>query len=60
MKRLLTVIGIVAILSILWSFFIKDADNKETVYSPTTVEEVGQAVDDADVEKDKSGVFVLV
>ncbi len=57
MKRLLTVVGIIAILSILWSFFIKDAPQKEANISLVKVEQADLASDGADASSDKSGVL---
>ena len=56
MKRLLTVIGIVAILSILWSFFMKGNMEENSVNSSTEIAKVESVQGTADVAKKKSGV----
>ena len=56
MKRLLTVIGIISILSILWSFFLKGNAEEQSVnssYEVTMVESVNHT---SDVAQKKSGV----
>jgi oxaloacetate decarboxylase beta subunit len=56
MKRLLTVIGIIAILSILWSFFMKPNIEEQSASSVSEVKKVELAHSSAETAKSKSGV----
>lgn len=57
MKRLLTVIGIIAILSILWSFFVKPDNETQTIASAKEVNKIEQADGASVAQKSKSGVI---
>ena len=56
MKRLLTVIGIISILSILWSFFLKGNAEEQSVNSSYEVTKVESVNHTSDVVQKKSGV----
>lgn len=56
MKRLLTVIGIIAILSITWSFFMKGDAENHFVNSANEITKVESVTHTADVPQKKSGV----
>ena len=56
MKKLLTVIGIIAILSILWSFFMKGHVDENSVTSTTEIAKVESVQDNAEITARKSGV----
>lgn len=56
MKRLLTVIGIISILSILWSFFLKGNAEEQSVNSSYEVTKVESVNHTSDVAQKKSGV----
>lgn len=57
MKRLLTVIGIIAILSILWSFFMKPIIEEQSASSVSEVKKVELVQSTAETAKSKSGVL---
>jgi sodium ion-translocating decarboxylase beta subunit len=57
MKRLVTVIGIIAILSIIWSFFLKGDTAEQSVNSANEITKVESVNNTTDVAKSKSGVF---
>lgn len=57
MKRLLTVIGIIAILSILWSFFIKDNAEGNSISTTEDVAKVEVVQSTQAVAQEKSGVL---
>jgi sodium ion-translocating decarboxylase beta subunit len=56
MKRLVTVIGIIAILSIIWSFFLKGDTAEQSVNSANEITKVESVNNTTDVAKSKSGV----
>ena len=56
MKRLLTVIGIVAILSILWSFFMKGNAEENSAYTTTEIAKVEIIRNSTSLAQEKSGV----
>ena len=56
MKRLLTVIGIIAILSILWSFFMKGNAEELSVNSTKEITKVESVNHTTDIAAKKSGV----
>jgi sodium ion-translocating decarboxylase beta subunit len=56
MKRLLTVIGIIVILSILWSFFMKPAIEEQSASSVGEVSKVELVQSTAETAQSKSGV----
>ncbi|MCG8307167.1 MAG: sodium ion-translocating decarboxylase subunit beta [Cytophagales bacterium] len=57
MKKLLTVIGIIALLSVLWSFFIKGNSEKSSVSNAAGVEHVESMQGADQIQKNKSGVL---
>ena len=56
MKKLVTVIGIISILSILWSFFLKGNAEEQSVNSSYEVTKVESVSHTSDVAQKKSGV----
>jgi plastocyanin domain-containing protein len=56
MKRLVTVIGIIAILSVIWSFFLKGDTAEQSVNSANEITKVESVNNTTDVAKSKSGV----
>jgi carboxybiotin decarboxylase len=60
MKRLLTVIGIIAILSIMWSFFLKPNNEEQSIASAQEVNKIEQSAGTAGTQKSKSGVLAGV
>ncbi|MCK5130394.1 MAG: hypothetical protein KAQ68_11105, partial [Clostridiales bacterium] len=56
MKRLLTVIGIIAILSILWSFFMKGNTEEHSVNSSNEITKVETVNHTIELTQEKSGV----
>lgn len=56
MKRLLTVIGIIAILSILWSFFMKGDVVEQSAHSTNEITKVETVNHATEIAKSKSGV----
>ena len=56
MKRLLTVIGIIAILSILWSFFIKPNPHEKSIASAVEINRVESTMITSENTESKSGV----
>ena len=57
MKRLFTVIGIIAILSILWSFFMKPNVEEQSISSTKEIQKVEQVETAKRVVEKKSGVL---
>lgn len=60
MKRLLTVIGIIAILSTLWSFLVKPDNDERFIASAQEVQKIEQADGMAVTQKSKGGVLAGV
>ena len=56
MKRLLTVIGSIAILSILWSFFIKDKADGYAVNSSNEITKIEAVNHTIEVTQEKNGI----
>ena len=56
MKRLLTVVGIIAILSIMWSFFMKGNAEELSVNSPNEITKIESVSHTAEEAPKKSGV----